>query len=49
MKNVNQEGLNELSQVELSQIDGGDSFFKVLDDIIEDNTVKGLRPFKYFE
>ena len=48
MKNVNQEGLNELSQVELSQIDGG-SFFKVLDDFIEDNTVKGLRPFKYFE
>lgn len=50
MKNLNQEGLNELSQNELTHIEGGgDSFLKVLDDFIEENTVKGYRPFKHFE
>lgn len=51
MKNVNQEGLNELSQQEKNDINGGDGLigaaFKWLDDQIEEGC--GKRPFQKFE
>jgi hypothetical protein len=46
MKNINQEGLNELSQEEKNDINGG-GLFKILDDYLE--SCGGPRLFKYFE
>ena len=50
MKNVNQAGLNELSQNELTQIDGGSWLSdraKKIDDEVE--AACGARPLKWFE
>ena len=51
MKNVNQEGLNELSQEELTQIDGGQSglgkLAMMVDNVCE--SLWGGRPFQKYE
>lgn len=46
MKNTNQEGLNELSQEEKKDINGG-GLFKILDDYLE--SCGGPRIFKNIE
>ena len=52
MKNVNQVGLNELPQIELTQIEGGSwpslsDLAKKIDDEVE--AACGARPLKWFE